>query len=231
MSDANARKEEWKSGLRETVRRDFSAALTSGSLVSLRKSTDRALKHVSEIQDRLFDQAERVGHGRPACKEGCDYCCNIRVNCTAIEAVRIAQYALATMEPQEFEEFKASLIAYTAEFQPLGGAEYWETRRPCPMLGEGSCRVHAARPIACRMYHSYDVEACIDFFVRGGPAKIPKIEEVAEAMIPVSEGMAQATGGHLYDMHAAVLKCLEEGAIAKWMQGEPIFSGCEAKTR
>jgi len=230
MSDVDARQRAWKDGLRETVRRDFSAALASGSLVALRKSTDRALKHASEIQDRLFDQAERVGHGRPDCREGCDYCCRIRVTCTAIEAVRVAQYARATMEPDEFAEFREGIGEYAAQVAGKSGADYWNQRIPCPMLAEGSCRVHAARPVACRMYHSYDVEACIEFFVRGGEPKVPKMEEIFEAMMPVSQGMALASGG-LLDMHGAVDRALEDGAIDRWMRGEAIFAGCEARPR
>jgi Fe-S-cluster containining protein len=35
-------------------------------------------------------------------------------------------------------------------------------RFPCPFLEEGACAVYQARPMACRIYLSYSVEACIE---------------------------------------------------------------------
>ncbi len=94
-------------------------------------------------------------HPQPlACKKGCAWCCFQLVTISAPEVFALARRARAT------PALAAALPAKVAQRQP-GSDSFGDLRNPCVFLSAGSCGVHDVRPLTCRYYASFDVQACL----------------------------------------------------------------------
>lgn len=93
------------------------------------------------------------------CQAGCSYCCYYHVPVTPAEALALAEY-ISTLPDAGRIAIQARLTATAARVAPLSQRVYITTNIPCAFLDAGRCSVYAARPIACRGFHSRDVAAC-----------------------------------------------------------------------
>jgi Fe-S-cluster containining protein len=90
--------------------------------------------------------------GRHACRRGCAHCCHLPVGVTFGEALRLA--AAVRTVPGLAEQVVAEAAGTAGHpWRDLIG-------QPCPLLAEGACQVHAARPLPCRALASTDAESC-----------------------------------------------------------------------
>ncbi len=87
-----------------------------------------------------------------ACRRGCSHCCHLPVGVTFGEAMRLA--AAVRAQP----ELARRVIAEAEATASLPWPEL--AGRPCPLLHDGACLVHADRPLPCRALASSDAEAC-----------------------------------------------------------------------
>lgn len=90
--------------------------------------------------------------GRIACGRGCRNCCNLAVQCSFTEALRVAA-ALPDGEVDGLESHVARLRRHLVGSVDL--KTYLRRHRQCigdcPFLAsDGACSVYAARPLACR---------------------------------------------------------------------------------
>ena len=95
-----------------------------------------------------------------ACCDGCWICCHLRVDVFAHEVLLLAEFIRKRFAVPELESLMARLAAHSEQVLALEPVEHVSQNIRCPMLQEGRCSVYAARPLACRRYHSRELAAC-----------------------------------------------------------------------
>ena len=109
--------------------------------------------------DWLADGARRlIPPGPIACREGCSFCCHLRVITTIPEVLRIASAVRGWRDNARRPR------------RPDRGSPRRDSRarrgRPAPRPGRvpaagyGRCSVYPIRPMSCRGWNSLDVRAC-----------------------------------------------------------------------
>lgn len=96
-----------------------------------------------------------------ACQRGCSMCCQAKVLVVAPEVLRIAAHLRETQSEEALGALLERVREADGKTRGLSRAARAEARVPCPLLdAEGGCSVHAARPLVCRSWTSYDAGAC-----------------------------------------------------------------------
>lgn len=173
---------------------------------------------------RPLDQANP-----PACRAGCSWCCHVRVACTPPEAILVAAHVQSTLPKPVRRQLVARLSAALDQSGSLDSRAWARQRLPCPFLGGGVCLVHPSRPLACRGWHSFDVEQCKRHYQ--DPARM--IEASGERLTlrgVVSRALADGLnrGGLIcdrVDLASAVRLILEKpDTVTAWLRGEDAFA-------
>lgn len=161
-----------------------------------------------------------------ACKQGCAYCCHLSVTATAPEIFAIAARLRAEREPDALQ----ALLEMADRTANLDRAARVAGQLPCMLLEEGLCSVYASRPISCRSLLSREVEPCIETY-EGREAQIPVPRAAAviatDCRIALCAALlAAGLSSDGYELSAALRVVLsDEDSEAKWLAGEPVFSG------
>lgn len=92
------------------------------------------------------------------CKQGCSYCCHLRVSCYRIEAKAIAKH-ISTLPHWQKDIFFERIADYCKK-TPTDKSKLLVLNLPCPFLINSKCSIYEIRPFTCRQYHSRDVRAC-----------------------------------------------------------------------
>jgi len=113
-----------------------------------------AVERGQGCMDMLCSSATAEYHasgGKIFCAKGCGNCCTLAVNCTAVEALRIAR-SLAKEQQEKLKVYVARLQGKVSAAVAL--KDYLRLHRKelggCPFLHEGVCGVYSVRPISCR---------------------------------------------------------------------------------
>ncbi|WP_089935632.1 hypothetical protein [Candidatus Entotheonella palauensis] len=96
------------------------------------------------------------------------------------------------------------------------------------------CGVYAARPFACRAWHSTSAARCEAIFTHGDPlSMIPPLDMDLynaqwDVVYGVAEGLRQAgLDDRPYELHSMLHRVLDmPDAARRWLQGEDVFAGC-----
>lgn len=169
----------------------------------------------------LWDDTPHAGHR--ACRRGCDHCCHLPVGVTYGEVLRLLA-AVERLPP--LPEHVAAEARRTA-------AMPWRAlvAQPCPLLADGACTVHAARPLACRALASSDADACARAL--RGPAVVPFDGDALWRGLGAADVLAGAetAAGHreLRSALAAVLAAAPAARAAAFLAARPV--GDEPATR
>ena len=99
-----------------------------------------------------------------ACTPGCNHCCRSPVGVVAAEAVLIAHFVDRTFSAPDRLELKQRMEERKAALQ---NGDPLRTYLLCPLNVGGKCLVYEFRPYNCRVFHSFDVDACEELFVAG----------------------------------------------------------------
>jgi Fe-S-cluster containining protein len=110
-----------------------------------------------------------------ACKQGCSYCCHLRVGASIPEVLVIYSELAAQATPEGFALLKERVLM-VAKGNTLDDAFWLTTRTPCPFLDVDTnqlCLIYSLRPFSCRAYHSTDLDACQKGYDLGQETMIP----------------------------------------------------------
>jgi hypothetical protein len=123
---------------------------------------EKALRYLKAIYE-LSDKALKPFLRNSSCEKGCNACCYLIVESTAIEAEMVRRY----MEEHLDREKKLDVLAKIKEAKrhypdPVGmdeeypdplQEEYFALHVPCPFLSsEGLCTIYEVRPLNCRKH-------------------------------------------------------------------------------
>ncbi|CAA7627206.1 YkgJ family cysteine cluster protein [Magnetospirillum sp. UT-4] len=125
------------------------------------------------------------------CGPGCTPCCHQAVGVTLAELALVADSVAALPGPVQAGVRQRS-AALRRVATGLDVAGWWRARLACPLLdGDGTCLVHAARPLPCRAMNSADAGICRRSFA-GEADQIPVLAAQHGIMGRAQAGLAQA---------------------------------------
>ena len=187
----------------------------------------------------LYRQVEQFIASRPstvACAAGCDACCHLPVDVTAVELIALTQHLLETASPDELQRIKASARSYLAQIEGLEPERRLKVRHPCPLLVNKQCSAYDMRPLPCRGFHSGNKSQC-DRVLRGAENAAFDFTDIArlEASRGAVEVLRQSSlksgrDTNNYDLAPALALILEdpEAAFERWADGGRLIEATEA---
>ncbi|TVS11624.1 MAG: YkgJ family cysteine cluster protein [Wenzhouxiangella sp.] len=199
-------------------------ALPKGSHQALRQT-----QRLIEEQTRILPRDDR---GPLACRAGCNFCCHLRVLCTAPEVFAVIDWMRAQASAEDFKQFRQRVAATAETLHGLDPDKVLRTNLACPNLVDGHCSVYAARPLSCRAYHSLSREACETSF--NAPENLDLGHPQLTALAKVHEGGLAGLIGALdqagldsrqYELVTAMDEALRDPAArTRFENGERAFS-------
>ena len=99
-----------------------------------------------------------------ACREGCSFCCHLRVDAYAHEVLYAADFIRAHLSAAQIDGIVARSKAHGKKIGAMNAAQQMCSNNPCPLLVESRCSAHGGRPMSCRNHHAIDVATCEHFF-------------------------------------------------------------------
>lgn len=201
--------------------KDVVASLAEGA-------ADDAERGARELSDRLPATRRLL----PVCQSGCSFCCRTTaVHASSAEILRVASFVKETRSAGELAALRvrADETAKAVALLDLDGRA--RAKIPCPLLDTetGSCTVYDVRPVACRAYHSGNVDVCKKAHDEGDANPIlpinPALFHVAHAYAfgmmtgCASEGLDVGP----YDLAAALPTALADALDDRWLAGERVF--------
>lgn len=122
-----------------------------------------AIRALYEAIDSLLEAfLQRAStDGKPAaCKNGCAFCCYQPVFAVSHEMLYLKDYVSARLSPKQEGLFTERAREKSLLTLNKGLEEQKQISHPCPFLGQSSCLIYEARPMACRIYLSSSLKSC-----------------------------------------------------------------------
>ncbi len=189
------------------------------------ESTVEAGMNAGDFYELARQTVDEVFKPKLACKKGCSYCCHIPVAASVPEIVNALMFARATFSPERYQALLERL-ARAAEVVEALGPERPRRNLACPFLENDQCSVYEARPVACRAWHSLEVEPCKQAFEQPeAPPEIPTVAPVLYAGDAVREGLrlglqdAYLDGQRLDLIRGAHWLANDTEAVDRWLAG------------
>lgn len=95
------------------------------------------------------------------CKKSCSWCCSQPVFTNEWEAEYLRIYMKKRFSCYQLNEIKKKAKNKIDTTAGLSNKEVLQTRISCPFLENNTCSVYPARPMACRIYLSSNLDSCI----------------------------------------------------------------------
>lgn len=178
-------------------------------------------------------QNERTGEQQPdplACRAGCTYCCALRVDALAIEAVVIALTLRRDMNADLFALRHDRILQSDLLTRGVTDRRRTEMAITCPMLEDGNCCVRDVRPIDCRGFVSPNVELCKAMSSKPGNAvqliRHPHYRTSQRVRIGLQSACQQlGRDARVLELNAALKIALEtSNVVDRWIAGELLFA-------
>lgn len=98
------------------------------------------------------------------CKKGCEYCCHQPVYILNYEMQFLNTFIKENFSKKEQAGIRNRANKNRLELSKLPESEILNSKQPCPLFNDGTCSAYEARPMACRIYLSSNVNTCLKFF-------------------------------------------------------------------
>lgn len=194
------------------------------------KMEEDTASHLAEMLLKAMDlrQASQPEVTEIACRRGCSHCCYNLVTASAPELSYLADH-IKSLPGEESAAIQNRVHEAAGKVAGMDTSERIAAHVPCPLLGEdGACSVYEQRPMSCRAFVSFDVDACIseisgkDVAVPSGPngqtQRLLLIIAFKRALMEKGRDIASL------EMIAGLNKVLTTpDAMDKWTEGEHIF--------
>lgn len=126
-----------------------------------------AVENLHQMVDELVESfSEFAGRNNqtPACKNGCHWCCHQPVFALSYELNYLSNFLNANFSVSLMKEISLRAAGKRKKLEDMKGDALLNSKFPCPLLENGSCIAYAARPVACRIYLSTNLESCLHFY-------------------------------------------------------------------
>lgn len=130
---------------------------------SLFESLEKMYNAVDGLIYSLGEFAKKQGQNID-CKKGCDWCCRQPVFALSYEMEYLNAFVKNNFDSKSQNEIKTRAEKKNNKLKSLSDVDLLNSKLPCPLLVDGSCIAYEARPMACRIYLSTDVNTCLAFY-------------------------------------------------------------------
>jgi len=130
------------------------------------------------------------------CKKGCEWCCHQPVFALDYEMDFLIDFIKSNFDKVSQKEIVTRAKNKNNKLSFLKETDLLNSKFPCPLLQNGACIAYQARPMACRIYLSLNVNSCVRFFKNPGN----------EASIPALLNLPLRTGQMMNEGFKAALK-------------------------
>jgi Fe-S-cluster containining protein len=205
------------------------AAQRLEGLESLARARHADLEDAVEEAFAASAEGEATRHA-VACRKGCSFCCHVNVSATIPDAILVA----AKIQSGPGARFAPAIRATAERIAGLDAPSRYRQGIPCPMLEDGACGIHEARPTACRAYLATDAGKCEASLnaARSGQPPLP-VESLAypqQLSAAINGGVLQGCGDAglqncAVEMTQAVDLILRDPSVVeRWLGGESVFT-------
>jgi Fe-S-cluster containining protein len=132
---------------------------TESLYLSISKMYSAADELISSITQLALQQNQPI-----ECKKGCDFCCHQPVYALDYEMQFLNTFIKANFPEEEQREIKIRAKKNRDFLKDTNKTEILNSKQPCPLLRDDTCSVYEARPMACRIYLSTNVNTCKIFY-------------------------------------------------------------------
>jgi Fe-S-cluster containining protein len=215
--------------LAEFARRMVSMAFAEGKTPA---GAAGLIEELYRVTDELVSGCLRRG-AKPPCKQGCFWCCFLRVKATPLEVMRIVDYIQARLQPEELSGLRQRLASADKITRGMDGPQRLAAKMACPLLVEGACLAYPARPIACRVYHSLDTSHC-EALLQDPGASVTIRSDISTLSMGLSAGLTEGLRAvglqpRLVELIAGLRLAMDDaGLVERWLAGESVFMEAEA---
>ncbi|MFV0378972.1 MAG: YkgJ family cysteine cluster protein [Mangrovibacterium sp.] len=98
------------------------------------------------------------------CKKGCAFCCYQAVFANSYEMHFLSNYLKREFQPGQLKDVYEKAVVKNDLVSAMGEQTQLNYKSACPLLLDGACSAYEARPMACRIYLSMNVESCREFY-------------------------------------------------------------------
>ncbi len=102
------------------------------------------------------------------CRKGCSWCCHQPVFANTYELRYLARHIRDSFTKEEQLQIFLRSEEKNSTAEEMSEKQVLSYKRPCPLLKDGACTAYQARPLACRIYLSMNVDTCIQFYQHPG---------------------------------------------------------------
>jgi len=191
----------------------------------LRKNGDTATctalcRRLNAVVEEKIDALKRGG-ANVACAPGCDYCCHLRVDVFAHEAVALAAYLRTQLPAEDAAMIERKIRANAERVDALTVEQHRSAGIACAFLRGGLCAAHEVRPSACAAYHSLSRARCEHAFrhpqdigtPRNARPALLELQRFGDAQIAATGAARREAGlsGGQTELHQALRALLEDG--------------------
>lgn len=133
-------------------------------------SQDSLFLSISEMFsaiEKLINSFTSLAHqqNKPIhCKRGCYYCCHQPVFALDYEMQFLNSFIKKKFTKKKQEEIQNRANKNQSKLSGLNKSQILDSKQPCPLLENGTCSTYEARPMACRIYLSTNVNTCLEFY-------------------------------------------------------------------
>ncbi len=139
------------------------AIVTDLSNDTLFVAIDSLYAAIDGLNDSIIAWAKRQNRS-VACFNGCHWCCHQAVFANSYELHYLSEKIKLKFEDNELLDLSERTKAKSDKTEVLTEEEVLKFKSPCPLLINGSCSAYEARPMACRIYLSTQLETCLEFY-------------------------------------------------------------------
>lgn len=118
---------------------------------------------VDEVNVYFLEYAQKQNQ-TPDCKKGCSWCCYQPVFALSYELDNLHEFLKDNFSEEELEAVYARAASKRSKLQGLEGEALLNSKYACPLLKNDRCIAYSARPVACRIYFSSDINTCKRFY-------------------------------------------------------------------
>lgn len=98
------------------------------------------------------------------CKKGCEWCCHQPVFVLDYELFHLNKFIKENFSIEKRDAIREKATQKNKKLTELPENQLLNSKHPCPLLENGACIAYQARPVACRIYLSKNVNSCVRFY-------------------------------------------------------------------
>lgn len=197
-----------------------------------------AQKQLYKVVDELIDSflKRTAAEQQPTeCRKGCAYCCHQTVLASGHELLYLAAYLKKKFPGNALKTIVDRAATKAEVSSKLKMSKLLRYKQACPLLhSKGNfCMAYQARPMACRIYLSRNVQSCIDDLNSPNDDKIyPQLFDMPlRAGRMLNEGFqARLRKGRMDDLQVfestietGLLGSFVPDAFENWIKGRKVF--------